>query len=229
MPAPTFVDTESETGTSRTSITFSWTDFVGEADDDVVVAVLYKESTAAYTATPTGWTQVTGFPQDVNVGGFKYRADAWWRRVSGDTGTAVWSWSGATWAFLSAAGYRGVITSETPTITIGFDAETAQNDQPSNPGITIARSNSGLLWFSWNFNNSNSTPPTGFTERDDVTGGGNASESDDLTTVTGATGTISATLVDPEYASSVLIEIATEAGGGGGAEPPLFMLMGVGA
>lgn len=230
MAAPTFVDWDDNPnagiGASVSSLAFSWTDFVGEADDDVVYAAIYRETTAAYTATPANWAQAAGFPQSQDTGGFKYQADLWWRRRSGDTGTATWSWTGAAWAYLLAPGYRGCITTETP-FSASWDKETAQNDEPVHPGITIARSNSGLLWFVWNFASSATTAvPTGFTDRNGTAG--EIQIYDDLSTSPGASGTVTGDLVNPEYAGSALLEIFTEAAAGGGVTVRPLTALGVG-
>lgn len=212
MAAPTFVDADVHTAFGGgTSVAFDWGTVTGEADDDISLAYIYRESTAAYTATPSGWAQVSGFPIDVDTGGFHYRADLWWRRRSGDTGSATWSWSGSAWRGLIGAVWRGAITTETPIVTVSLDEETAQNTQPSNPGLTVARANSALLFFVWNFNGTTATAPSGFAERLDA----DAFVFDDLTVTPGATGAVSATLGDPEYAFSALLELASEAAGGG--------------
>lgn len=194
-------------GGGVTSLSFNWGTVTGEADGDIAFAYIYRESTAAYTATPSGWTQVTGFPVDVDTGGFHYRADLWWRRRSGDTGTATWSWSGAVWAGLVGSVYRGAYGTGDPIATITLDEEAAQNNQPANPGLTLARANSALINFVWNFTGTTATPPTGYAERLDA----NAWVFDKLAAGSGATGSVTATLGDAEYAFSALIELASEA------------------
>ena len=224
MAAPTFVGIESLAngagGGNGTSAVFSWDGITGEADDDIGLMLIYKESTAAYTATPSGWNQLG--PWDQDTGGFKFRTDIWWRRRAGDTGTATWSWSGSTWRDYDNLVHRNGITSETPVIGVTADEETAQNTAPTHPGITIARSNSGLVWAVFNFSNiNNTTAPTGFAFRSDsLAAARNVLSYDDLTTSPGASGTVSATLSgDIEYPLTVLMELVTEAAAGK-APPP---------
>lgn len=226
MAAPTFVDSAaSSTGAGNgTSLSFAWANLVGLATDDLVIAVIYRETVTAYSAQPSGWTQVSGFPQDQSSGGLKYRCDVWWKRFAADSGTITWSWTGSDWRNGMWAAWRGAITTETPIVTVGFDAEVNQNDQPSNPGITVARNNSALMWAVWNFDGNSSTPPSGFTERGDA---GEVEMADDLTTTTGATGTVAGVFVNPEWPSSVLLEIASEAAAGG-ATPSRLAILGVG-
>ena len=230
MAAPTFLDFDQDPATnggSGTSVVFDWGSITGEADDDVALCAIYKESTAAYTATPTDWAQVSGFPVDQDTGGFKYRTDLWWRRRAGDAGTATWSWSGSTWRYSEMAVYQGAYTGDDPPIpTLTADEETAQNTSPVHPGITIARTDSGLVWIVYNFSDiSNTTPPTGHTHRlEALSGNRNIVWYDDLSTTPGATGTISATLAgDIEWPLTVALELATEAGGAAAATSrPVF-------
>ncbi len=204
--AITFVDDEIEAGSSKTSHTFSWTDFVGEATNDVVVVALYRESTAAYGATPSGWNQVAGFPQSVSTGGFKYQVDLWWRRVSGDSGTAVWSWTGAAWSSMLAMGFRGCTTSATPITGAALDTEAAQNDQPVHAGITVSLATSALGFFTFAFaSNIDSGDPAGYT--DPTSTGHEIHSYYKLTTAAGVTGTVSGNLADPEYSASILFEL----------------------
>lgn len=213
MAAPTYVDGNTQTGGGgQTSATFDWAGITGVANDDVGVVAIYKESTAAFTATPTGWTQLG--PWDQSTGGFKYRADLWWkRRAAGDTGNATWSWSGPTWRSLRGTVYRGLITSETPVIGASSDMETAQNTSPSHPGITVARTDSGVLAVVFSFTeNTVSTPPSGLTEQE--AGNHETHHLVDLSTTTGATGAIATTLSDPEYSGTVVVELVTAAAGG---------------
>lgn len=218
MAAPSFValdDHPSAQGAPSTQVDFTWSDVAGEADNDVVYEFIYKESTAAYTATPSGWSQVAGFPTDQSTGGFKYRMDVWWRRRAGDTTTATWTWSGSTWTYAKGWLGRGGLTTGDPLATISIDKEAAQNTQPSNPGLTVARTDSGLIFAIWNFSGTTSTTdPAGFTERPaSLQNSAEMFVYDDVITTPGATGAVAATLGDPEYASSVLIEFATQAGG----------------
>ena len=221
MAAPTFVDAAATdvNGAPGTSAAISFTstfalDVVGEATDDYAIAALYKESTSAVTA-PSGWTLLGQADQD--TGGFKYRAYVYGRRIDGSETTATWSWSGSTWRYLECAVYSNAITTEDPVITFVSEEETAQNTTPTHAGITIQRSNSGLVWIVFNFSDvGNTTAPTGFTHRVPWPGSSldrNILIYDDLTVSPGASGTVSVTLGgDIEWPLTVLLELATEAG-----------------
>lgn len=234
--APTFVDFDDSPaggGSSATSTTFNWNNIAGLANDDVAVVYIYRETTAAYTATPaaSGWAQLANAPCDQGSGGFKFRADIWWKRRAGDTGTVTWSWSGAAWRFNMGAVYRGLITSETPIIGLSCDAEANQNDEPIHPGITIARTESAIAWTVFNFTGTtNTTTPTGFTAING--GGGGAGNVEvigyyDLSTSPGAYGTITGDLADPEFALSAAMELVTAAAGGS-SPTRRMLLLGVG-
>ena len=189
---------------------WDWGDFTSEADNDIALFLIYKESTAVLTP-PAGWTEVAGFPVDDSVGGFKYRADLWWRRRAGEANNATytWSWTGSTFHAGVELVYRGCITTQTPILTVGIDTEAAQTDQPVNPGIELTSDAAALLFLIWNFGNTLQTAPSGFTERWDNSAEGNKAN-DDLTTVSGATGTVTGNLVTPDYAMSVLLELASQ-------------------
>jgi hypothetical protein len=184
-----------------------------------------RESTEATTSVTSGWTHVATFPVQQATGGFKYQTDIWWKRLTGTAEalmSVVWT-SSSIWRDGIMVVYRGLITTETPVINITADTETAQNTQPVHPGITISRSNSGLLFVVANFNDiSGGTPPTGFTERKGSSWAArNLVAYDDLTTTTGATGTVTGALGgDVEYPQTILLELVTEAAGGGAVIPP---------
>lgn len=210
MAAPTFVDDDEVAGGTSTTVSFNWGNLTGEADNDVAVVMLYGEAAADPTSIPTGWALYHSWDQ--TTGGFKYRSHVYWRRRSGDTGAITFTFAGNVWRSGRLGLYRGCITSETPLLpsTPDEDIEAAQNTQPSHPGITVARANSGALFASWAFAAGTIvTDPTGYQFRDST-----SSEVhfwDDLTTTPGATGTVAASLADPEYCSEILIELVTEA------------------
>jgi len=213
MPSPTFVDFANDPdggGASVTTLTFDWGDISGLADNDVIIADIYRETEAVYNATPANWQQVDGFPRVQDTGGFKYQFDKWWRRRSGDSGTVSWTWTGAAWGEMRAVCMRNLITSEVPLIGTVVDIETAQNDEPVHPGLAVQRLNSGLIFSVWNFTGTTSTAaPAGFTEPN--TGTGETKQYYDVTgIVKGATGVITGNLVDPEFAVSTLSELITE-------------------
>lgn len=219
MPAPTLVDFDALNNVegAGTSVVVDWSALSGLADNDIVIVPIYKEHADAYTATPSGWNQVSGAPWNQDTGGFKFMGDLWWRRRSGDSGTATWSWTNSVWrARGTVSVWRGCITSEAPLLGAVAEEEAAQNTEPGHPGITVARSNSGLLKFV--FNNTASavtTLPTGFSDVSAVSFPIQVFY--DLTTTPGATGAINTDLVDPEWPLSVVVELVTEAAAGGGA------------
>lgn len=210
MPAPTFVDKDTDLGGSSTSVAFTWANIVGVANDDVGIALLYGEAQADPTGVPSGWTLYHSWDQA--TGGFKYRAHVYWkRRAAGDTGAVTFTFAGNVWRAGLMGVWRGLITSGTPLVpaTPDDNIETAQNTEPSHPGITVANANSGLLFGTWGFAASAiTTSPTGYTRRDDVDG--EVHFWDDLTVTAGATGAVAADLVDPEWCSEILIELVTE-------------------
>lgn len=227
MAAPTFVDKDTDLGATSTSVAFSWANITGEADDDVAIAFLYGEAAANPTGVQANWTLYHTFDQ--STGGFKYRAHVYWRRRAGDTGTVTFTFAGSVWRAGVMSVWRPANPGENPLLpsTPDDDIEAAQNTEPSHAGITVARANSGLIFATWNFLDTGiTTSPTGYTRRDDVNEVVHVW--DDLTVTAGATGAVAADLVDPEYASSILIEMITEAAAGGGPTVRPLTALGVG-
>lgn len=224
MPAPTYVDSGASgvNGSNGTSVVINFTgsassDVVGEQSNDFAVVPIYKESTAAYTATPTGWTRFASVPIDQDTAGYKYTCDLWGKKLDGTEGSETWSWSGSTWRYGECAVYRGLLSTEWPVVQVVVEKETDQNNNPVHPGCTIQRTDSMLLWIVFNFADiDNSAAPSGFTFRDPdaITGlATNIRIYDDLSTSPGASGTITGNLSgDIEYPVSILVELATVAG-----------------
>jgi len=236
VAAPTFVDFgayETTGGGTNDRIEVSFTaagdlDIVGEAADDVAIIFTNRESTEATSSVTAGWNHFAGLPIQQATGGFKYQTDGWWKRLTGTAETTfsvVWPTNNI-WRDGIMLVYRGLITTETPVINLTTDVETPQNTNPTHPGITVARNNSGLLYVVANFNDvSPGTPPTGYTTRNGATRAAAplGAAYDDLTTTTGATGTVTPALGgDIEYPLSILMELVTEAAGGGGTKSPPY-------
>lgn len=209
-----------------TSWAFDWGDGSGEASGDIALVFGYKESTST-VSEPSGWSLEDTW--DVNIGGFEYRAAIYSHVLDGtETGAITFSWTGSTWRGALMIVVRNPLSS-------GFllspteDVEAAQNDQPSHPGITVQRSNSGLLFVVFNFDNgyTSISGPAGFTALDSspFDASGQITLFYDFTSIaTGATGALAATFsggAAAEYASSWVAELATEAGGGGTKAPIL--------
>ncbi len=208
--AITFVDHQETVAGNSTSRVFDWGGIVGEADNDIAIVVIYRETTATITP-PAGWTLIdVSLPVQQATGGFKYEVTAYWHRRSGAETTHTWSWTGSAWSQLIASVFRGCTTSATPILTVSIDMETAQNNEPVNPGLVVAQATSALFFATTNFAGTGiDTNPTGFTPT--FVGGDNLISWYNLTTAAGATGNVSGDLGDPEYAGSILIELGAVA------------------
>ena len=212
MADATFVDFEQgPVPGAATSVAFDWGNIAGEADDDVAIAAIYREVNQEFSATPAGWFPYATWLQ---VGSTPdYRIDVYWRRRSGDAGAVTWTWATSAFASLMGFVFRGLITTENPLLpqSPSVKEESAQNTQPSHPGIEIRRRTSTLLHIIANFTGVfTGTPQGGFSE---VQGTDREIYAQyDLSTVPGPSGVVAATLTDAEWASSILIELVTMPG-----------------
>lgn len=224
MANASLVDSDNQAGNSgQTTWTQPWSGFAGEAANDYVVWVMNKEN----TDTPTPGSGVTLYgPYTSDSGGFHF--ETWiavYKVAGGESGTkTIGSWTNATYRQVLGACIRNLVTAEAPVITISADVETSQNVDPVHPGITIARSNSALVFATGNFAGTTQNVPTatGVTFVSIGSGGETGMFWDVSSVPTGATGTITGDMVsDPEWPLSIVFELATEAGGGAPAVVPL--------
>jgi hypothetical protein len=76
----------------------------GFAANDILIAVVFKENTAAFSATPSGFALVTG-GRDIATG--FYSVDIYWKRATGaESGSQTFTWSGS----VPRAGYMVAIS-----------------------------------------------------------------------------------------------------------------------
>lgn len=140
----------------------------GVASGDLVIAAVYAENGLAVTA-PTGagtWTQLGngGFLSGAN--GFRL----FWKRATGaDTGTYAFTHASQTSAGI-AFRLTGALASGTPVELLGTPAAVSGTAPPAQSGTTTG-SDELLVYIAFsNGFTTGWTPPTGYTERTDVSG-----------------------------------------------------------
>ena len=109
MAAPAYRSGTAVTNGTSTSCALSLPS--GFASNDILVAVVFKENTAAFNATPTGFALVTGGRNTNDA----YSVDIYWKRADGtETGNQSFTWTGS----VPRSGYMvaisGCITSGDP-------------------------------------------------------------------------------------------------------------------
>lgn len=175
----------------------------GVTPADIVLAMLYIESTAAVTP-PAGFTECTGSPiSATSLGAHTLRV--FWKRASGsDSGTYSFTWTGSAYREASAQRYTGCVASGDPFDTGSGAPNSAQrsSDATATPAVTLTTQDvDRLLVFSGtNFTGGAWTPPTSFTER--------ADNSADLTVASltkaaaGTTGSVTGTCASSGYSTA---------------------------
>jgi hypothetical protein len=168
--AITWVSSSNTTYASRTNTTVTAPS--GITDDDVMIALLFMGRGTSGMPTPTapsGWTEIGSGSERVGSGGFYGILRAYIKVASGESGNYTWTHSA-----LSSQGWIGVFR--------GVDTTTPQDTTATtNRGTTgLTRTWSGLttatdgawivaLGHDWADTTNNLSPPTGMTERLDVT------------------------------------------------------------
>lgn len=133
-----------------------------QANDVVLVALEMWESTDVTVTPPSGFTQ---FVNHVSSGNPKLKV--FWKRLTGaDTGNYTFTWTGNQWTLGQGIAFSGVKTSGTP-VTAGT-VVTGSTTAVSTHSVTVAYSAPGLCSVVSNENAATqTTAPTGFTERQD--------------------------------------------------------------
>jgi hypothetical protein len=168
----------------------------GAAAGDIVVVGLYLETTDASITAPAGFT-LRSEAGSAATGLSRGRLFVYWKRLTGsDAGTYSFSWTTSAIYDVAAGAYSGRVTAgdpwDSPQIVAGAASTSLTTVIPS----ATVRAGGDLVAFatfhatagatSW-------TPPSGMTERYDVSGG-HLSYADEVT-VDGATGTRTFTTV----------------------------------
>lgn len=219
MPAPAFVVAMSAVK-NDTGTTLTITKDAAVADGHVLVAAVVVRSAITVTA-PGGWTDLASSPQLSSTGGPAARLYAWQKVASSE---------GASWDFtLSAASEAagGVIAiseanTTTPVDVTAGDVDTSGFDtEATAPSVTTTQVDTLLVaLLSWGAGGTarTATPPTGMTERVDVSATGTQKTGIEIATVAqaaaGASGTQAATLsASSAEDACILVAIAPAAGG----------------
>lgn len=136
----------------------------GIANDDILIAVLYREG-GAWTP-PAGWTQVGA---DIADSGANMTLAAYYKRAASESGNYTFNLSSSVWRIAAMACYSGCITSGSP-----IDVSATKNDT-LNPvlaaTITTTNANEMCVVGMGNYDSTDITVGTsGYTQRDQLGG-----------------------------------------------------------
>lgn len=140
----------------------------GAAVDDIAVVFLGQWASGA---TPT-ITPPAGFTQKGatwSSGDGLAKNSVWWKRLTAaDTGTYSFSWTGGGfWTTAEVALFSGCATSGDPWDAVATPV-TGTFGSITSMSVTMTDAAGGLFWCVYNDSNGTHTPPTSFTELDDV-------------------------------------------------------------
>lgn len=193
----------------------------GVTADQVILAMLYIESTAAVTP-PAGFTEAGASPISATGPG-AHTLRVFWKRASGsDSGTYSFTWTGSAYREGSAQRYTGCITSGNPLDTGAGAPNSAQrsSDATTTPAVSLTTQGADrlLVWAGTNFTGGAWTPPTSFTERADA--GADLSVATLAQAAAGATGSVIGTCASSGYEVAWLGALLPDTGSATTAPPP---------
>ena len=217
MAAPAYRSGTAVTNGTTTSCALSLPS--GFAANDILVAVVFKENTNAFSATPSGFALVTG-GRDTNDG---YSVDIYWKRATGsESGSQTFTWSGS----VPRSGYlvaiSGAITSGNPwdPATLAAWASNSSSGVISANTVTTTVAETLLLGI-YTIDNGGTTWTSGSSMTERIDNGDTYLQTVDQAAA-GATGTKSATPSNVNIRKALLVPLQPAAGGGGIAAPVIL-------
>ncbi|QQS39286.1 glycosyltransferase [Candidatus Woesebacteria bacterium] len=154
--APVFRGESSSTFTTAASVVVNKP--TGTVDNDIMLAIIYKENTAAVTA-PSGWNYIDGETPTTD-----HDVIVYWKRASSEGSNYTWSWTGSTWSGGAIMSYSGAITTGDPVNT--YSANSASSGQTlTATGVTTSVDNTTIVALGAHWNTGTYSGPTGYTVR----------------------------------------------------------------
>lgn len=143
----------------------------GAAINDIMVALVYMDPSAATMTPPSGWTELPNSPV---VQSTTHDIHAYWKRLTAaDTGKYSFTSSGSNWGAIIAR-FSGAITTGTPfdTLTSAAKASSASSVTGS-PAVSGTPAGAGrtLIWCAADFNIGNWVMPSGYAKAGDDSAG----------------------------------------------------------
>lgn len=125
----------STSGGDAAGTTLSVSTPAGVQENDILLVILYIETTA--TVTATGWTEITAAGGN-NSGTPSFNQRAFWRRaVAGEAGSHSFTWDGSNvWRGYVCAAYSGCVLSGDPTEAANYAEDQTGSATITGTGIT---------------------------------------------------------------------------------------------
>lgn len=160
---------------------------------DIVVVVLYVESTATVTP-PSGFAYVTSSPQTTTTGSGLHASHVFWKRsAGGEPGSYTFTFSVATYRRGGAFRITGASGDANPwDATNGAVRSSAASTTPA-VSITTTGTDRLAIWTGTCWDSTSWTPPTGFTTREPTSGTSELSYSSKDILTASSTGSLTGT------------------------------------
>lgn len=198
MAAPAFRSVADGGGASIDTVLI--TKPTGTVDDDILLAQIYTELNGQTVTPPAGWTSIVNID---NASG-TFRTAWYYKRASGEGANYTFTATGSDWIGGAIASYSGCIGSGSPIDVNGSGNVGGSNTSAIASAVTTTVADTLIVFGSQNFIGTAATPPSGMTERQDVTGRYFA----DVAQATGgSTGSKTATLASADFWSAILIAL----------------------
>jgi hypothetical protein len=173
------------------------------AENDIVLVGLYLEGVRTVTLA-NGFTEIA----KVNIS-TDFQFSVYWRRAtSSEPASYTFSWTTALPRFAWCISASGATTSESPVDAYDSDTDPDYGEWPA-VSLTTSVADTLLVWSGSNYGGSTATPPTGYTERADLSCVEVATKA---WTSSGATGNVSGG--GTPYGGQGVIFVALKPGGG---------------
>lgn len=199
-------------------------------DNDILIAVVYKENVAAVTPPAGGgWTEIAAASITTTVPNPDFRVHVFWKRAASESGNYTFSWTGSVWRGWAIMSISDAVTTEDPIDGANAAAGAGTSTSYVAPTITTQNNEQLLVGIFGSFSGGAWSPgASGMTERVD--------NSDVISMYTetfntaGATGsrTITGGSTDGRTGSLISIKSTSTAGGGAAGPTGWISLLGVG-
>jgi hypothetical protein len=150
-----FRATAQDTETTGTSVVISKP--TGTVDNDVMIAVIYLESSAVVTP-PSGWTEFAS--GDLMADTNPHKGYAYWKRAASEGSSYTWSWTGSAWKAGTINAYSGCETSGNPYDVLNSNVVHTSQTSTATVSTTTTVANTVLVWGATNYNAGTWTMPT---------------------------------------------------------------------
>ncbi|MFZ5424171.1 MAG: DUF2341 domain-containing protein [Patescibacteria group bacterium] len=162
LTAPSFRSYTEEVGSFNDFITINKP--AGTVDDDIMIAIIYKENSGDLTVVPSGWTLL-----DRETPASDHDTHIYWKRASSEGASYTWEWVSSDWTLGVIISYSGAIMSGSPIDTYSANSSTTGTTITAT-SVTTTVDNTTVLAVAthWSATSGSWTGPSGYTARADI-------------------------------------------------------------